>query len=960
MAGKLALAALVVLLAVLAAGWLSARAGDPDSGEPAPLTLHLEADSQVCTAGSFTEVRWEISGGGEPYEATLNGQPVDAPLGGATIACGAVLDIPDWLRGIIQPLPIDVALAVVDASGDAVRERLTLQAAPPFPARTARLYARFANDLYSRLGGETDVRTVLGVSVRESRTERDQERRYLVRWRPAGGAEWRYDAFRRPNGSNGWYDDWEHDTDMPGIQFEAQAARVRSFAERATPDLLDWSDSAYTTTESAPLDLTVRTTHDTISLSWGPTAEGLEWFVAVNHTRGQRRDGWEWERKPVGPDLPYRASYDGLLPDTLYVVEVRPGVGALYAPVVWLSVRTEPAPPDWTREPWRPQNVQIEQESDGIVVTWDPPAEGPERAYEVYVHEYGAPRSRPIVPATGTRRVFSRQAWRYSTSEVIVRHLGVEGAETAVVREPQPPSSAAPEQTRTMTLPDWQVEHRQSTGGDGCDGYKFVASWDALREGERLQLRWRKDGYTMTRSAQRLPILICTAEPGPYPFELRLRDKDGFWSQWSSTLWASAKPSPPRLVDVREQVGMLVASWDLPERWYPRGDLNDQIDGFRAYLYRAGEMEQMLDVGAATRAEFLILADGGEYEVHVTSYSDEFGEGPATIHTFSQADGPRLDLIGHWSDGWPHVCDPQWEIPSVARWFIVGGAAPYTLRVTGGQTVPTNEHAGYIELTCDARLESDSSVAEVTVIDAYGRSDAQQVEAVSDDLVGMLTEYYADRYTRWPADGLPFSVEGLAFDGVSIHREALWLSWNRYADWRDPRFRRFAPSFIVRWRETGAAGWFYRKVDDVDWNWPKSSKWRLGDLTPDTEYEAQIAAYWTEDELAHPDQLSWAESVVSRTLPASIPTNVYRRGHDVIVSWASIPEAWAYLVTIDADGASWWKDYQPNGKPVEEAVFRDVPTEFDATLRVSVITPPGSGDGRRKPGFDIYERIWPH
>ena len=515
-------------LAALAAGWLSARAGDPEGGEPTTLALRLEADSQVCTAGSFTEVRWEISGGAEPYTATLNGQSVDAPSGAATIACGAALDIPDWLRPIVSPSPVDAELLVGDANGDAVRERLTLQTASPFPAR--------AVYLHSTLAGETDVQTALHMGVRKFRTERDQERRYLVRWRPVGEAEWRYDVFRAQNGSNGRYDDWERDTGMPGVRLEAQAARVRSFAERATPDLLDWSDSAYTTTDSAPLDLTVRTTHDTISLSWGPTAEGLEWFVAVNHARGQRRDGWEWERKPVGPDLPYRTSYDGLLPDTLYVVEVRLALGALHAPVVWLSVRTEPAPPDWTREPWRPRNVRIEQESGGIVVTWDPPAEGPERAYEVYVHEYGAPRSEPLVPATGTRRVFSGQAWRHSTSEVIVRHLGVEGAEAKVVRAPQSPSSAALEQMRTMALPDWQVEHRQFTGGDGCDGYKFVASWDVLRDGESFQVRWRKDGYVIMRPTQQPPILICMAEPGPYPFELRLRDEDGFWSQWSSTL----------------------------------------------------------------------------------------------------------------------------------------------------------------------------------------------------------------------------------------------------------------------------------------------------------------------------------------------------------------------------------------------------------------------------------------
>lgn len=951
MASRLTVSLLCALLLAVGAGWARAHADDP------PLMLSLEADSEVCTAGSLTEVRWEIGGGAEPYEATLNGQPVDAPSGATTVACGAALDVPDWLRSVVPLSPIDVELVV----GDAVRERLTLRTVPPFPARAVSLYATLADDPYSKLGNEPDVRTALELRVQKFRTERDQERRYLVRWRPAGGAEWRYDAFRALSGSNGWSDDWEHDTGMPGVRFEAQAARVRSFAERATPDLLNWSDTVYTTTASAPLDLTVRTTHDTIALSWGPTVEGLGWFVTVNRTSGQRRDGWEWETKIIESEPPYRASYGGLLPDTLYAVEVRPGVGEpLYSPAARLYVRTEPAPPGWTRDPWRPRNVQIERQSDGIFVTWDPPTEGPERTYEVYVHGYGAPRSRPIVPVRGTRSVFSRQARGHSTFEVVVRHLGVDGAETAVVQEPQPPSSTAREQMRTMTLPDWQVEHRESTYGDNCDGHKFVATWDTEHDGDLVQVRWRKDEYVMTRSASHPQIEVCTAEPGPYPFELRLRDESGYWSQWSPTLWASAKPSPPRLVDVRERSGMLVVSWRPPESWYPPGDLNDHIDGFRAYLYRTGEPDRMLDVGAATQAEFPIPADGGEYEVHVASYSDEFGEGPASVHMFSQADGPSLQLIGDWRTGFPYFCDPHWKIPSVVLWIISGGAAPYTLRVTGGQTLSTSEHRGYLQLACDARLESDSSLAEVTVLDVYGRSDTQQVGASSRDLMGMLAEYYADRYTQWPVDGLPFSVDGLAFNGVSVHREALWLSWNRYVNWWDQRFTRFAPSFIVRWRETRSAGWHYRKVDDVDWNWPSSSKWRLGDLTPDTEYEVQIAAYWSEDELAHPGRLSWAESVVARTLPASISTNVYRRGHDIVVSWAAIPEAWGYLVTIDADGAGWWKDYEPNGKLVEEAVFRNVPTEFDATLRVSVITPPGSGDGRRKPGFNTYERVWPH
>ena len=192
MARKLALAALVALLAALVAGWFSARAGDPAGGEdPAPLTLHLEADSQICTAGSFTEVRWEISGGAEPYEATLNGEPVDAPSGTATIACGEALDIPDWLRGVIQPLPIDVELLVRSADGDAVREHLTLQTATPFPAR--------AVYLHSTLAGEADVQTALHMGVRKFRPHRARSGATLPR---TMAASWRGRvAIRRLSGA---------------------------------------------------------------------------------------------------------------------------------------------------------------------------------------------------------------------------------------------------------------------------------------------------------------------------------------------------------------------------------------------------------------------------------------------------------------------------------------------------------------------------------------------------------------------------------------------------------------------------------------------------------------------------------------------------------------------------------------------------------------------------------------
>ena len=690
MARRLTVGLVCALLIAVAVGWLGVRADDP------PLGLRLEADGGVCTAGSLMEVRWEVSGGVEPYEVMLDGEVVDGGSGRATVVCGPVSDVPEWLLGIasLWGRRIPVSVSVVDAAGEMVREELELQ-----PARAVSAPTAYVNAVWG--GGLTQQRTALQVSVRSFDEAAEPERRYVVRWREVGVTDWEYDVFRKPDSSNEHWGDWQHDTGVTGVRFEVQVARVRSFAERAMPELLNWSYSDYETTGSGPLDLTVRATHDTIDLSWGPAAEGLVWEVTVNHTREWRRSGWQWETKRPGPDSPYRASYDGLLPDTLYSVLVRPGIGSsIDAPSASLRVRTAPAPAGWSRAARLPQNVTVDVRDGNVVVAWEPPAEGPEREYEVFAQEYGTPRLEPVRVSAEERRAVVRNRRPDTTYEVIVRHLGVEDADARVVWEP--PQETGREWSPIRILPAWQVRYRSQRSGEHCHGYPFAVIWDTRHEGELAQVRWRKDGYAMTRSSLFPQIPICTAEPGPHSFQLRVRNEAGYWSKWSAPLRVTATPPPPRFVDVREREGMLVASWAPPEMWYDKSHLDDRIDGFRVYVYRAGEPDRMLDVGLATIAAFPIGESEGKYEVHVASYSDELGEGDASVHMFSQADGPKLGLSrGRYMYGGA-LCDPYAEIPTPVEWYIEGGAAPYTVRIAGNQTFETSDGEGIVGVMCDA------------------------------------------------------------------------------------------------------------------------------------------------------------------------------------------------------------------------------------------------------------------
>ena len=935
MASRLTVGLLCALLLAVGAGWARAHADDP------PLTLSLEADSEVCTAGSLTEVRWEISGGAVPYEATLNGQPVDTPAGATTVACGAALDVPDWLRGVVPLSPVDVELVVGDASGAEARESLRLNRASPLPAPVA----------YVGPGARWTYLTTITADTRVVGVE--HARHYLVRWRADETAQWNYHTdVAQPH--PGRYDQvLRHETGAIGVRFAVEVARVRSFAEREMPDLLNWSETSYTTTASPPTDLTARATHDTITVSWGPAVEGLAWTTSVwsagNSNSDQRWLGAsrsKWAEKVAGPVLPYEVTYDELLPDTLYHIRITLDDNCnsygwnheLCTPNRHLAVRTAPPPPGWSREPRRPQNVQATARGGGgILVTWDPPLEGEERMYAVVAHEYGTPRPDPITPVGGVEgRSFVLRLPLNTTYEVIVRHLGVEDEEARVIWEPRPTQA----RTQTMVLPDWdvlpdwQAEHRQSAYGNLDLGYRFTVLWDRHHEGESVQVRWLKDGYTMTRLARDPPIIIRMTKPGPHPFQLRIR-KRGYWSQWSPTHRTSAKPPTPPSVGVREQDGMLQVFWTPPETWYrsrgrdPVHKLADQIDGFRAYLYRVGEPDRVLDVGLSASAEFPIPADGGEYEVHVAAYSETLGEGRAAVRAFSQATGLTLDRSGNWSMVWSLSCIPYLGVPRGVHWYAGVDGSSVAIKLGEDPAFETTDYEGYARVHCDLDDTRDETTHQPGIAQRNG--DASETESAA--------AYWRSR------------VEGLSLGRIYVEEDSFVLRWNRFiGSWATYRASPFFPMFVVRWREVGEHTWHYRHAIDAGANTCQGdSRWTLEGLTPNTEYVVQIALDLVTFGVVDSGPLDWSEARFARTLPATIDANIRREGSDVIVSWQAVPEAQVYVVQLEADGVRWTKRYEPAGGATERAVFADAAAaigelQADVTIISGISIDPGGAE----------------
>ena len=452
---RLRLAALVLaLLAVLlgSAGEL-ARADAPPAPDlpraepwltlpvpPPRLTLALRISRTLCTAGTLTEVSWQISGGVSPYRLNVDDLAVDVSAENVRINCGALSEA--------EAADAEAALAarritavVTDSRGvrrEAAREVARARALPA--PTNVRYYAHVVEvgvhwDEVDGAGSQspTTVHPVNENRLRVSGVVRTRANR--------NGAVWSYHVVDRYGHSALWLA-------PPSDLRVLSVAAVRHPLELETPAALNWSEELVYTAMKLAQNVTLAATHDTVTVSWDrqPHAAGQEvgvWLFAANEVHSGRsgyRHARLWEEQGVSGR--HEVTFTHLPPDTALAILIMMGGASYNARSTTHPVRTQAPPSDWTAPPSGPQNLRYASTNDTLTVYWDEPYTAAGTFWKITI-------TNPITGATyrtesyGPSWTWPRYVSRLSNTEyrITVEHTDFgRGTAEITVRTPSDPS----------------------------------------------------------------------------------------------------------------------------------------------------------------------------------------------------------------------------------------------------------------------------------------------------------------------------------------------------------------------------------------------------------------------------------------------------------------------------------------------------------------------------------------
>ena len=433
---------------------------------PPALRLTLTAGRDECTAGTLNPVTWEISGGTPPYTLTVAGETVDADAEGATVTCGALPDYGLWLP--VTQAPGTITATVTDATGAPATASAAYTIVPPLPAPTNFQVGPHPGVAYT---GWDSVRGA-GSQYPEfdasqlSPAERDQRlgAGYLVRYRTDATSAWTYAEHSDGEWTTqyGYVRPWE--TPPPGTFYTASVAAARHPLELETPAALNWSAPIRYSTPGPAQNLTVRATHNSVTVSWSKQPGTGHASAHLWNPRG----GGELRILTEG-DEPgtHTVTFNHLEPNSEYKIWIFQLLGDGRA-AVSRSFRTAAAPPDWQPLPRGPQNLRATATHDTITVTWDPPFEGASPRWsaamldgEILVHILESNDGTTTWVSSGEVDSIGRYRIRPNTTyTIIVRHHGVRRVEqtiTVTTQAAPPLQSTGPAITCTEITPGWRI-----------------------------------------------------------------------------------------------------------------------------------------------------------------------------------------------------------------------------------------------------------------------------------------------------------------------------------------------------------------------------------------------------------------------------------------------------------------------------------------------------------------------
>ena len=393
------LTAAVVLIGLLA-GLLGAAGparadGPPESSEPPVegwsadprlwlaliewrqrLRLELESSRELCTAGTLTEVSWEISGGKPPYSLQVEGASVDVDADNARINCGALSEA-EAADEAADLAAKRITAVVTDARGVRREAALDVARARALPALDAVGDIRPYHDALTFTWGGIDVSRC---STAEC---------YALRWRPIGEATWRIALFQfSPHVSDAL--DFYIDGLSSGRSYEAATAAIRDRIENETPDALIWSSTVRGVTLTIPTGLTAAATYDTVTLRWDRQPSATQYYVWLNggdgglsnHITDDDEAAWG---DPSGEfhEVVFRDLPSGMEFTAIVVSEYASDGSSIEATT---KVRTLPMPSDREALPRGPQNLRVTATPTSITATWDEPFSGAPSGYIVSLY----------------------------------------------------------------------------------------------------------------------------------------------------------------------------------------------------------------------------------------------------------------------------------------------------------------------------------------------------------------------------------------------------------------------------------------------------------------------------------------------------------------------------------------------------------------------------------------------
>ena len=476
------LAALLALACGLAA--VGVRAQDPVD----PLTLELQSSRNLCTAGTPTEISWEIAGGVPPYTLSIEGSAVDVAAESHRINCGALTEA----EATDEDAPLAakrVTATVTDSRGVQRKASLDVARARPLPAPTAT----------ARVWPNPNAIAFEWPGARGS-APCDVEEPFAVRWRRRGATEWSHNLYQSSS-----QDPCKVRLPIRGLEeavaYEASIAALRDPIELNNPEALQWTRAAQGTTVTTPSGVTVNATHNSVTVRWNQQPSAYWYTVSLAGPNGglstqlaRDLDEFAWRATANGM---HEVVFRHLPPATAFTVYVGiPTTVHEKRLSTKTRVQTKAAPADWTPLPRGAQNVRASATADSITVRWDAPFVGADDRYEVIVYHPHYP-SKPLFKWV-YRNEFSQGGLETGvTYRVIIEHDGVVKApkEIQVTTIAETPGKAR----RTPPPFEWWANGRSTTP---LLYLQLTSSRDVCTAGTLTELSWQIAGgvppYTLS------------------------------------------------------------------------------------------------------------------------------------------------------------------------------------------------------------------------------------------------------------------------------------------------------------------------------------------------------------------------------------------------------------------------------------------------------------------------------